>query len=771
MNHKVLLIVSAVLFSQPVVGEISVPGGWVWTPDKQKLTSEPPMWKEMRETAPEPLVSLDSVELTQPDKLNELRNWNRQRVIPTKNGISHEFENQAHINFIPVTANLESGSKHLKIDADQHGQTIETADGDLVWSTSVVVDDSYRLRLRLENVDLLEGVQMWVHSNEDENIGPFGAELVDDEGSLWTPSVSGPELTLVVLVPEEDVGASFTVTQIAEMFRLDSVGQPLLSQNQESHLSCMEDAQCISDSTYKWIDETSTSVAMITYMEDGASYQCSGGLISDTDDDTQIPYFLTANHCISTQSAASSLEAYWDFIPPFCGASPPTLNSVPRTNGASLLATGEDGDGDFTLLRLSNFPGGRWMMGFNTSESEFSLGTTLHKISHPAGEAQSYLQTVVDGGTAWCTDWPRDSFIYQSQIIGGGAGGSSGAPVLNSQGQVIGQTAGRCGENYETECNPDLLIVDGAMRTYWSKVQPYLAPQDATPADLAITILDAENGTYAPGDLLTIEYKVQNIGGLDSASYTITFYASTNTTITSSDRVLGFLSNGVLGPGDSHHFDAFGPVPTGIPDGNYYIGAILSISDANSSNNTKYDTTRITIEKVVPFMINPGLNGSWFNSSTNGQGFLIDVLPNSGVVFLAWFTYDTSRPPSSYLANLGEPGHRWLTAQGGFNGDTAQLNIVMSEGGVFDKGSPAPVNSAYGTITIVFHGCNSATITYSIPGIATNKVIRIERIVTDNVGLCETLNSQLQSTQSSSNSDKEDVLNQQRWVRPRTVHR
>jgi len=31
---------------------------------------------------------------------------------------------------------------------------------------------------------------------------------------------------------------------------------------------------------------------------------------------------------------------------------------------------------------------------------------------------------------------------------------------------------------------------------------------------------------------------------------------------------------------------------------------------------------------------------------------------------MAWFTHDTERPDTGVEAILGEPGHRWLTAQG-----------------------------------------------------------------------------------------------------------
>jgi hypothetical protein len=43
-----------------------------------------------------------------------------------------------------------------------------------------------------------------------------------------------------------------------------------------------------------------------------------------------------------------------------------------------------------------------------------------------------------------------------------------------------------------------------------------------------------------------------------------------------------------------------------------------------------------------------------------------------------------------------------------------------------------------GTITIRWTGCNSATLMYDIPGVGQG-VIELERIVTDNVALCEAL--------------------------------
>ena len=108
-------------------------------------------------------------------------------------------------------------------------------------------------------------------------------------------------------------------------------------------------------------------------------------------------------------------------------------------------------------------------------------------------------------------------------------------------------------------------------------------------------------------------------------------------------------------------------------------------------------------------------------------------------MFLAWFTYDTERPDESVEAILGDPGHRWITAQGGFEGDTAELQVVITRGGVFDAGEPAPENEIDGTMTVTFESCTAGTVAYNIPSLGLMGEVPIQRIANDNVALCEEL--------------------------------
>lgn len=161
------------------------------------------------------------------------------------------------------------------------------------------------------------------------------------------------------------------------------------------------------------------------------------------------------------------------------------------------------------------------------------------------------------------------------------------------------------------------------------------------------------------------------------------------------------------------------------------------------------------LEEVLPavdpdvgasFQINAGLTDAWFDPATDGQGFFFVVFPDIRKLFLSWFTYDTERPDPAVMAGLGEPGHRWLTATGDYEGNVAELNVTLTSGGLFDSTQPEPTNQeGYGSILIEFNGCNGATLSYSFPQQGLANVLQVQRIAHDNIALCEALNAELQA--------------------------
>jgi hypothetical protein len=70
------------------------------------------------------------------------------------------------------------------------------------------------------------------------------------------------------------------------------------------------------------------------------------------------------------------------------------------------------------------------------------------------------------------------------------------------------------------------------------------------------------------------------------------------------------------------------------------------------------------------------------------------------------------------------------------------MDIDIPEGGLFDTATEIqhtnPAGSD-GTIILTFDNCNSGTVDYDIPSINRHGVVPIQRVVTDNVALCEAL--------------------------------
>lgn len=179
-----------------------------------------------------------------------------------------------------------------------------------------------------------------------------------------------------------------------------------------------------------------------------------------------------------------------------------------------------------------------------------------------------------------------------------------------------------------------------------------------------------------------------------------------------------------------------GPGAAGVPD----VGDVVFLY----RNGLGCNSVRQILLGINRFTINPGLNDAWYDPETPGQGFLVTVLPEAETLFLAWFTYDTERPPEGATVHLGEAGHRWLTAQGPYDPNSPEvwLELYLTQGGLFDSAEPAPeTGEPIGDIWIWWDECENATLSYVMRDLGLSGSMFISRIVPDNVPLCEALSA------------------------------
>jgi hypothetical protein len=422
-----------------------------------------------------PAVTLDSVTRAMPEKVVEIEQWNASGNLPWRNGVRRPLID---------TINVQLGGAPLAKNGPAalgRGVAAATSRG-VAWSGNVKVDGAHRLRLHLSHVNLPDAAVLWVYGGSDSTA--FGRELIDPAGGLWTPSAWGDTIHLEVEVPN-GAAASFDVDEVLELLDEKFVSRTLKPAPSDTP-SCLEDVMCVT-STPLPLANVERAVAHMEFVVPEGGAACTGGLLADSKS-SGTPYFLTANHCISTQAEASSLQAYFDWTYASCVSTTiPPLSSVPKSNGSTLLVTKDvDSGSDVTLLRLNSLPPNRYFLGWNADRSAISVGTKLYRVSHPAPagfgpQPQQYSTSVITQAGPRC-GLDTNNFIFSVNDIGGTYGGSSGSPAMLASAQVIGQLFGGCataGHDPQAGCDPAVLNVDGAFATSYPLLAPYLSPSSA----------------------------------------------------------------------------------------------------------------------------------------------------------------------------------------------------------------------------------------------------------------------------------------------------
>lgn len=348
-----------------------------------------------------------------------------------------------------------------------------------VWSGAVESPGASALRVHLTGVSLPAGVELYVYNKRGEAHGPYQVR----GGEVWTHTVQGSSLLLQARYSGADLAGALAGTRfqvagvghLTEKFLIGLVGSAASEEGLATRSFCSFNESCVENAACSSIPgpvaAAEDAIAEMLFASGAYLYICTGGLLADMDSSTQIPYFLTANHCISKGREADSLETFFQFTTNCNG---PCYDfetaGLPGTVGASIVA--KNRTSDYTLLQLDDpAPAGSAFLGWDSAPVAFSNGTALYRLSHPSGAPQAYSEHEVDTSKTTCSSWPRGGWIYSQDIYGATEGGSSGSPVLNSSGQVVGQLSGACGFNVNDPCDAaSNATVDGAFANYYADV-------------------------------------------------------------------------------------------------------------------------------------------------------------------------------------------------------------------------------------------------------------------------------------------------------------
>ncbi len=325
------------------------------------------------------------------------------------------------------------------------GSWQQAPSGVYVWRLALQLDQAKALNLYFKDFQLNTGDRLYIYNADETKIlGAFSR--LNNGPFLATGYLVGNEIIIELDSPHKYQTLPF---------KLELLGNILTGTKSDQDNgfggagSCEVPINCSEGANYQ---KQKRGVARILLLSKGTQYWCTGSLVNDTKNDGK-SYFLTANHCGESASTSDYYQwiFYFNFESPDCSRPLYPPSDTASLSGARLLAAAPYSSGsDFKLLLLNDSVPTSYKPYFNgwdVTGNGSNKGVVIH---HPEGDIKmisTYTTPVVPADYQSSSNNPNGLYwkvIWTATTHGHGVteGGSSGAPLFNSQGLIIGELTG-----------------------------------------------------------------------------------------------------------------------------------------------------------------------------------------------------------------------------------------------------------------------------------------------------------------------------------------
>ena len=329
---------------------------------------------------------------------------------------------------------------------DNSGVRFTTAEGTKVWRLGIHSAGALSLNVLFSQYELPEGAQLFLYNADQSTVlGAFNHLNNSELGLLPVAPIEGDSL---IIEYQEPASAAFRgrlcVGEVNHGYRSLRGLEPNVNTSSNSASPAVI---CYQDSDEQ-LEQLRRSVVLLII--DGTT-GCTGVLLNNTAQDGR-PYLLTASHCLNKlfqlknpdyEEIAGKIVCFYHYESPFCGT---ILRGTEELSTASAHYRAVDEEGDMALLELLETPPVYYQpyyAGWSIQAQSQGLFTGLH---HPNYTVKRFCLT--DQVEPATFDISEIKFYEQAHWhvsdwqIGYTNAGSSGSPLFNAQGEVIGALTG-----------------------------------------------------------------------------------------------------------------------------------------------------------------------------------------------------------------------------------------------------------------------------------------------------------------------------------------
>ncbi len=335
--------------------------------------------------------------------------------------------------------------------------------GIAIWQLRIRSTAAYSLNFGFTDFFMPEGGELYLYSVKDgSQRGPFTPADNEVHAQLWTPIVNGDDVLIEVRLP--------TKNRDELRLTLSSVNHDFTNFESLLAQSCNIDTNCGALEGYPQIDNYRDVIKSVSMYSIRGTRACTGFLVNNTRQDCT-PYYMTADHCGINANNAASIVAYWNYENTTCR--PPNTSQNGRIgdgrleqfNTGAILRANRPAS-DMTLLELDDPIADSvdvFFAGWNTTRTLPDSAVCIHHPSTEEKRISFTYQPILRGTTGGDASSNGQYMIVQDWDIGSTEVGSSGSPLFNTEGEVIGQLFGG-----QASCSNDRYDAYGSFAESWS---------------------------------------------------------------------------------------------------------------------------------------------------------------------------------------------------------------------------------------------------------------------------------------------------------------